>query len=40
MFETKEDLTEFESGTIGRSELRMKHESMAELMRATRNDMA
>ena len=40
MFESKEDLTEFESGTIGRSELRMKHESMAELMRATRNDMA
>ena len=40
MFECEEDVKAFDEGTIGRSELRMKHESMAELMRATRNDMA
>ena len=40
MFESPEDLTSFDQGTIYRDELRMKHESNAELMRATRNDMA
>ncbi len=40
MFESKEDLEQFEDGCIGRSELKMKFASNAELMRATRNDMA
>lgn len=40
LFESTEDLTEFEQGTIGRAELKMKHKTVAELMRATRNDMA
>lgn len=40
MFESAEDLSGFAEGTIGRDGLRMKHDSMADLMRATRNDMA
>ena len=40
MFESEEDLTTFDEGTIRRDELVMKHASNAELMRATRNDMA
>ena len=40
MFESEEDLTVFEEGTIGRDGLKMKHGSNIELMRATRNDMA
>lgn len=40
MFESPESLTNFEEGTIGRDGLKMKFESNAELMRATRNDMA
>ena len=40
MFESEEDLTTFDEGTIRRDELVMKHTSNAELMRATRNDMA
>lgn len=40
MFEDKGDLEEFDEGTIGRDGLRMKFGSTAELMRATRNDMA
>ena len=40
MFESEEDLKVFDEGTIGRDELKMKHGSVIELMRATRNDMA
>ena len=40
MFESEEDLKTFDEGTIRRNELRMKHGSNIELMRATRNDMA
>ena len=40
MFESEEDLKTFDEGTIGRDELRMKHDSVIDLMRATRNDMA
>lgn len=40
MFESEEDLTTFDEGTIRRDELVMKHANNAELMRATRNDMA
>ena len=40
MFESPEDLTTFDEGTIRRNELQMKHDSVVELMRATRNDMA
>ena len=40
MFESEEDLTVFDEGTIGRDGLKMKHGSNIELMRATRNDMA
>lgn len=40
MFESPEDLTNFDEGTIYRGELRMKHSNNVELMRATRNDMA
>lgn len=40
MYESKEDLQQFEEGTIGRDRLCMKFASNAELMRATRNDMA
>ena len=39
MFESEEDLTTFDEGTIRRDELVMKHANNAELMRATRNDM-
>ncbi len=40
MFESEEDLTTFDEGTICRDKLVMKHANNAELMRATRNDMA
>ena len=40
MFESAEDLTTFDEGTIRRNELQMKHDSVVDLMRATRNDMA
>ncbi|MEG2533985.1 MAG: 4Fe-4S dicluster domain-containing protein, partial [Gordonibacter sp.] len=40
LFESEEDLVNFEEGTIHRNALRMKHASTAEFMRATRNDMA
>ena len=40
MFESEEDLKTFDEGTIRRGELRMKHDSVVDLMRATRNDMA
>ena len=40
MFESEEDLKTFDEGTIRRDELKMKHETVVELMRATRNDMA
>ena len=40
MFDSASDLSEFEDGTIGRDGLRMKFSSNAELLRATRNDMA
>ena len=40
MFESPEDLTKFDEGTIARDGLRMKHANNTELMRATRNDMA
>ena len=40
LFESPDDLARFDQGTIGRSELRMKHDNAAKLMRATRNDMA
>lgn len=40
MFESPEDLSTFDTGTISRNELQMKHGSAEELMRATRNDMA
>lgn len=40
MYEAGEDLETFEDGVIGRNELRMKFDSSAEFMRATRNDMA
>lgn len=40
MFESRKDLEEFDPGTIGRNELRMKFDTPEEMMRATRNDMA
>ena len=40
LYESEEDLASFDEGTIRRNELRMKHGSAVELMRATRNDMA
>ncbi len=40
MFESKEELDNFEEGTIGREELKMKFDDQAEFLRATRNDMA
>ena len=40
MFESEEDLTTFDEGTIRRDKLQMKFDSNIELMRATRNDMA
>lgn len=40
MFESEDDLENFDEGTIYRNELRMKHESNVKLMRDTRNDMA
>ena len=40
MFESEEDLTTFDEGTIRRDKLQMKFDSNVELMRATRNDMA
>lgn len=40
MFESAEDLTSFDEGTFRRNKLVMKHDSVSELMRATRNDMA
>ena len=40
MFESAEDLKTFDEGTIRRNELQMKHDSVVDLMRATRNDMA
>ena len=40
MFESAEDLKTFDEGTIRRNELQMKHDSVIDLMRATRNDMA
>ena len=40
MFESPEDLKTFDESTIRRNELQMKHASVVELMRATRNDMA
>ncbi len=40
LFESAEDVEVFEDGTIGRDKLCMKFGSVAEMMRATRNDMA
>ena len=40
MFESEENLTTFDEGTIKRNGLRMKFDNNVELMRATRNDMA
>lgn len=40
MFESAEDLTAFDEGTVKRNELRMKFKNNVEFMRATRNDMA
>ena len=40
MFEGAEDLASFDEGTIRRNELQMKHGTVVEFMRATRNDMA
>ena len=40
MFESAEDLKTFDEGTIRRNKLKMKHDSVIDLMRATRNDMA
>ena len=40
IFESEEDLTQFDEGTIHRNELRMKHDSTISLMRETRNDLA
>lgn len=40
LFKSPEDLQEFDEGVVARNALRMKHDSMADLMRATRNDMA
>lgn len=40
MYESAESLSSFEEKTIGRNELKMKFNSIEELMRATRNDMA
>ena len=40
LYESEEDLASFDEGTIRRNELRMKHGTAVELMRATRNDMA
>ena len=40
MFESEEDLTTFDEGTIRRDKLQMKFDNNIELMRATRNDMA
>lgn len=40
VFETQEDLSSFDEGTVKRDSLQMKFASNAELMRATRNDMA
>ena len=40
LFEGAEDLASFDEGTVRRDELRMKHGTVVEFMRATRNDMA
>ena len=40
LFEGAEDLVSFDEGTVRRDELRMKHGTVVEFMRATRNDMA
>ena len=40
LFESPEDLSSFDEGTVRRDELRMKHGTAVEFMRATRNDMA
>lgn len=40
MYESEEDLVDFEQGTIHRNALRMKHDNNVGLMRETRNDMA
>lgn len=40
LFESAEDVTNFDETAVGRSSLKMKHNSQGEFMRATRNDMA
>lgn len=40
LYEDASELTDIKEGVVGRDKLVMKHESAADLMRATRNDMA
>ena len=40
MFESPTDVQAFDEGVVGRNELKMKFASNAEMLRATRNDMA